>query len=280
MTTACEPAFTKLYWDQRRIRLEYTFVGVDSPVAPLIVFLHEGLGSLRLWRDFPNQLCAATRCRGLVYSRPGYGQSTPYPANQSWGSDFMHRQAYEVLPALLTKLGIDGSRERIYLFGHSDGASIAMLYASRYADLVNGMIVVAPHVMVEAVTVNSIKRLKETYDTGEIKVKFAAHHIDADATFDGWSQVWLDQEFLNWSIESELNKIQSPLLIVQGTKDEYGTVDQVNRIIQNLPNSEYVEIPGCGHAPHRTHPDALLSYSTLFIQTIVTRRPIPPGDRM
>ncbi|MXW47236.1 MAG: alpha/beta hydrolase [Gammaproteobacteria bacterium] len=280
MTTACEPAFTELYWDQRRIRLEYTFVGVDSPVAPLIVFLHEGLGSLRLWRDFPNQLCAATRCRGLVYSRPGYGQSTPYPANQCWGSDFMHRQAYEVLPALLTKLGIDGSRERIYLFGHSDGASIAMLYASRYADLVNGMIVVAPHVMVEAVTVNSIKRLKETYDTGEIKVKFAAHHIDADATFDGWSQVWLDQVFRNWSIESELNKIQSPLLIVQGTKDEYGTVDQVNRIIQNLPNSEYVEIPGCGHAPHRTHPDALLSYSTLFIQTIATRRPIPPSDRM
>ena len=269
--TAGEPAFTKLHWDQRSIRLEYTYVGVENPVAPLIVFLHEGLGSLRLWKDFPNRLCAATRCRGLVYSRPGYGQSTPYPANQYWGTDFMHRQAYEVLPALLTKLGIDGSRDRVYLFGHSDGASIAMLYASRYADLVNGLIVVAPHTMVETVTVNSIKKLKKTYATGNMKNKFAAHHIDADATFSGWSQVWLDQAFRSWSIESELHKIQSPLLIVQGTKDEYGTVDQVSRIIQNLPNSEYIEIPGCGHAPHRTHPDVLLNRSTQFIQRNSTK---------
>ena len=278
--TVCEPAFAKLHWDQRSIRLEYTFVGVDNPVAPLIVFLHEGLGSLRLWKDFPNRLCAATRCRGLVYSRPGYGQSTPYPTNEFWGTDFMHRQAYEVLPALLTKLGIDGSQDRIYLFGHSDGASIAMLYASRYADFVNGLIVVAPHIMVEAVTVNSIKRLKETYSTGEIKVKFAAHHIDVDATFSGWSQVWLDQVFRNWSIESELHKIQSPLLIVQGTKDEYGTVDQVSRIVQKLPNAEYFEIPGCGHAPHRTHPDVLLNCSTQFIQRNAPIDPFRPGDRI
>ena len=269
--TVCEPAFAKLHWDQRSIRLEYTFVGVDNPAAPLIVFLHEGLGSLRLWKDFPNRLCAATRCRGLVYSRPGYGQSTPYPANEFWGTDFMHRQAYEVLPALLAKLGIDGGRVRIYLFGHSDGASIAMLYASRYADLVNGLIVVAPHTMVEAVTVNSINRLKKTYATGDMKNKFAAHHIDADSTFSGWSKVWLDQAFRSWSIEAELHKIQSPLLIVQGTKDEYGTVDQVSRIIQKLPNSEYMEIPGCGHAPHRTHPDVLLRCSTQFIQRNSTK---------
>ncbi len=274
--TAGEPAFTKLYWDQRSIRLEYTCVGIENPVAPLIVFLHEGLGSLRLWKDFPNRLCAATRCRGLVYSRPGYGQSTPFPTNEFWGTDFMHRQAYEVLPALLTNLGIDGSRDQIYLFGHSDGASIALLYASRFADFVNGLIVVAPHIMVEAVTVNSINRLKKTYGTGDMKIKFSAHHIDANATFSGWSQVWLDQAFRSWSIESELHKIQSPLLIVQGTKDEYGTVGQVNSIIQKLPNSEYMEIPGCGHAPHRTHPDALLSRSTQFIQTIATKRPISP----
>ena len=277
--TVCEPAFVKLHWDQRSIRLEYTFVGVDNPAAPLIVFLHEGLGSLRLWKDFPNRLCAATRCRGLVYSRPGYGQSTPFPANAFWGTDFMHRQAYEVLPELLTKLGIDGSRNRIYLFGHSDGASIAMLYASRYADIVNGLIVVAPHTMVEAVTVKSINRLKKVYGTGDMKIKFAAHHIDADATFSGWSQVWLDQAFRSWSIESELHKIQSPLLIVQGTKDEYGTVDQVSRIVQMLPNAEHMEIPGCGHAPHRTHPDVLLSCSTQFFHTISTKRPIPPVDR-
>lgn len=269
--TACEPAFARLHWDQRNIRLEYTFVGVDNPVAPLIVFLHEGLGSLHLWKDFPNRLCAATRCRGLVYSRPGYGQSTPYPANEFWGTDFMHRQAYEVLPALLTKLGIDGSRDRVFLFGHSDGASIAMLYASRYADLVNGLIVVAPHIVVEAVTVKSIKRLKKTYATGDLKFKFSAHHVDADTTFSGWSQVWLDHAFRSWSIESELHKIQSPLLIVQGTKDEYGTVDQVSRIIQKLPNSEYLEIPDCGHAPHRTHPNVLLNCSTQFIQTITTK---------
>ena len=268
---ACEPAFAELHWDRRSIKLEYAFVGVENPAAPLIVFLHEGLGSLRLWKDFPNRLCAATRCRGLVYSRPGYGQSTPYPANEFWGTDFMHRQAYDVMPALLTKLGIYGSRDRIYLFGHSDGASIAMLYASRYADFVNGLMVVAPHVMVEAVTVNSIKRLKKSYGTSEMKTKIAAYHIDANSTFNGWSQVWLDQAFRSWSIESELKKIQSPLLIVQGTKDEYGTVDQVSRIIQKLPNSEYVEIPGCGHAPHRTHPDVLLSRSTQFIQTIAAK---------
>ena len=278
--TACEPAFARLHWDQRSIRLEYTFVGVDNPVAPLIVFLHEGLGSLRLWKDFPNRLCAATRCRGLVYSRPGYGQSTPYPANEFWGTDFMHRQAYEVLPALLTKLGIDGSRDPVFLFGYSDGASIAMLYASRYANFVNGLIVVAPHIVVEAVTVNSIKRLKKTYATGDLKIKFSDHHVDADTTFSGWSQVWLDQAFRSWSIESELHKIQSPLLIVQGTKDEYGTVDQVSRIIQKLPNSEYLEIPDCGHVPHRTHPDVLLNCSTQFIQTITTKRSIPPDDRI
>ncbi|MCG8620746.1 MAG: alpha/beta hydrolase, partial [Proteobacteria bacterium] len=178
--TSGKPAFTRLHWDQRSIRLEYTFVGVENPAAPLIIFLHEGLGSLRLWKEFPNQLCVATRCRGLVYSRPGYGQSTPYPANRFWGTDFMHRQAYEVLPAFLTKLGIDGNWDPVYLFGHSDGASIAMLYASRYADLVNGLIVVAPHIMVETVTVNSINRLKNNYATGDMKNKFAAHHIDAD----------------------------------------------------------------------------------------------------
>ena len=280
MTTACEPSFTKLHWDQRSIRLEYTFVGVENPDAPLIVFLHEGLGSLRLWKDFPNRLCAATRCRGLVYSRPGYGRSTPYPANKFWGIDFMHRQAYEVLPALLTKLGIDGSRDRIYLFGHSDGASIAMLYASRYADIVNGLIAVAPHIMVEEVTVKSIKRLKQTYGSSDMNIKFAAYHIDADATFNGWSQVWLDQAFRSWSIESELHNIQSPLLIVQGTTDEYGTSNQVSRIIQKLPKSEYTEIPGCGHAPHRTHPDVLLKCSTQFIQRNATKRPTPPGDRI
>ncbi len=276
MTTACEPAFTELHWDQRSVNLEYTFLEDENPVAPLIIFLHEGLGSLRLWKDFPRRLCAATRCRGLVYSRPGYGQSTPNPANAFWGIDFMHRQAYEVLPALLTKLGIDGKRDQIFLFGHSDGASIALLYAGRYADFVDGLIVVAPHVIVEADTVKSIKRLKETYGTSNMIDKFSAYHIDVDATFNGWSQVWLDQEFRSWSIESELHKIQSPLLIVQGTMDEYGTVDQVSRITQKVPNSEYMEIPSCGHAPHRTHPDVLLSCSTQFIQRNSTMRPTTP----
>ncbi len=261
-----QPDFIELNWNDRTVQIEYRFLGNADSDVPLIIFLHEGLGSLSQWRDFPSRLCKETECRGLVYSRPGYGHSTSFDGNEFWGTDFMHRQAYEVLPSFIAELNIDCANSRIWLFGHSDGASIALLYSAAFPDFVEGLIAVAPHIMVEEVTVKSIRRLKDTYHKNSFRKKFAAHHADPDSTFYGWTRVWLDPTFRSWSIESHLSDIRSPVLIIQGTDDEYGTINQVVGISSRLNNAMSVQIPDCGHAPHRTHPDALLTYSAQFMQ--------------
>lgn len=259
-------AFVQIDWAGRPVTIEHAWVGVDDPARPLIVFLHEGLGSVSMWRDFPQRLCAAANCRGLVYSRPGYGRSTPRAADEAWGTDFMHRQAIEVLPALLQALGIDTANEPPWLFGHSDGGSIALLHAANFPDRVAGSIVLAPHIEVEDVAVANITQARQAYLETDLRSRLARHHDDPDSAFWGWNDIWLHPAFRDWSIAAEIATIQSPLLAVQGLDDEYGTLEQIRGIARRLPQTRLLELPACGHSPHRDQADTLITAAAAFIE--------------
>ncbi len=253
--------FSDIDWDGRSVRIEHAFVGGSE--GPLLVFLHEGLGSLAMWKDFPERLCAAAGCRGLVYSRPGYGKSTPRAPDERWGVDFMHRQAFEVLPALLRALAVG---EPYWLFGHSDGGSIALLHAARFADQVLGAIVLAPHIFVEDLSVASIEQAKLAYERGELK-GLAKYHDDPDSAFWGWNRIWLDPAFRRWRIGPAVQQLRCPLLAVQGLDDEYGTLEQIRGIRRLAPHTQLLELPACGHSPHRDQPEALIEAATAFIHS-------------
>lgn len=226
--------------------------------GPPLVFLHEGLGSVSMWRGFPAALCERQGLRGLVYSRPGYGRSTPRRADERWAPDFLHRQA-ELLAELLAALGV---REPPWLFGHSDGGSIALLYASRHPTA--GCIVLAPHLFVEDVSVQSISEAREAYLTTDLRERLARHHDDVDSAFWGWSDIWLDARFREWRIDDEIATIRCPLLAVQGVDDEYGTLAQIRSLRDRVPQTELLELRDCGHSPHRDQPEALLSACAEF----------------
>ncbi len=260
-----EIRFAPIAWSGRPVRIEYQWVGGAAPSAPLIVFLHEGLGSLAMWREFPQALCDAARCRGLVYSRPGYGRSTPRAADEAWGTDFMHRQAFEVLPALLEALGVDAAAQPLWLFGHSDGGSIALLYAARHVGRLAGAIVVAPHIIVEDISVQSIAKARDVYLQTDFRQRLARYHDDPDSAFWGWNRVWQLAEFRHWSIEEEIKAIACPLLAVQGLDDEYGTLEQIRGIARCVAQTELLELPDCGHSPHRDQADALIAAARDFI---------------
>ncbi|MBL8349370.1 MAG: alpha/beta hydrolase [Burkholderiaceae bacterium] len=265
--------FVELDWAGRPVTIEHAWVGVDDATRPLIVFLHEGLGSLSMWRDFPQRLCEAANCRGLVYSRPGYGRSTPRAAEEAWGPDFMHRQAHEVLPSLLQALDIDTARHRPWLFGHSDGASIALLHAARFAQRVAGSIVLAPHTLVEDLSLASIEKARQAYRDTDLRERLARHHDDPDSAFWGWNDIWLLPQFRHWTIESEIATITGPLLAVQGLDDEYGTLEQIRGIARRVPQTQLLELRDCGHSPHRDQPAALITAATAFIQTHLGEKP-------
>ncbi len=254
----------------RSVRVEYQWVGADEqagqPSAPLIVFLHEGLGSLSLWKEFPRQLCDASGCRGLVYSRPGYGRSTPRAAGVAWGPDFLHRQAHEVLPALLATLHTDPATHRVWLFGHSDGASIALLYAARHSRRLAGAILLAPHISVEQRALASIEQARLAYLEGELRERLAKHHDDADSAFWGWNDIWLNPLFRSWSIEAEIASITCPVLAIQGVDDEYGTLEQIHGIARRLPATELLTLDQCRHSAHRDQPDAVIKAAMDFIR--------------
>lgn len=260
-------SFVDIDWRGRRVRIEHAFIAPERKAAPLVVFLHEGLGSVSMWRDFPQRLCDAAGVRGLVYSRPGYGRSTPRAAEEAWNLDFMHRQAHEVLPALLEALDIDAARDKPWLFGHSDGGSITLLYAARFPQAIAGAIVLAPHILVEALSVASIAKAKTAYETTDLKQRLAKHHDDPDSAFWGWNRIWLHPPFKQWSIEEEIAAIRCPLLAVQGLDDEYGTLEQIRGIARRVPHTELLELPACGHSPHRDQPDALIAAATRFIRS-------------
>ena len=257
-------AFVDVDWGGKRVRIEHAWVGSER--GPLLIFLHEGLGSLAMWKDFPATLCNALGARGLVYSRPGYGRSTPRDVEEAWDVDFLHRQADEVLPALLQALDIDVPRTRPWLFGHSDGASIALLYAARHSRHLAGAIVLAPHIMVEDLSIDSITQARTAFVETDMRQKLAKYHDDPDRAFWRWNRIWLHPPFREWSIEAEIATIACPLLAVQGLDDEYGTLEQIRGLARRVPGTRLLQLPDCGHSPHRDQPDALIAAVSDFFQ--------------
>ena len=265
-----DASFVDLDIGGRVRRLECAWIDAARADAPLIVFMHEGLGSLAMWKDFPQALCAAAGARGLVFSREGYGRSTPRPATEKWPVDFMHAQAEQVLPALFGQLGIV---EPPWLFGHSDGASIALLYAAAFPERVAGVVAVAAHVLVEAISVASIKSARESYVTTDLRQRLARYHDDPDSAFYGWNDIWLDPAFRAWNIEGRLPRICCPLLAVQGEDDEYGTMAQVDAIARSVAHAKIIKLPDCGHSPHRDRPAALVAAVVAFLREHIPVHP-------
>ncbi|WP_010466544.1 alpha/beta fold hydrolase [Acidovorax radicis] len=254
--------FAAIDWRGRSLQVEYQWIAPERRASPLMVFLHEGLGSVAMWKDFPYQLCEAGGFRGLVFSRPGYGRSTPRAPEEAWGVDFMHRQAQEVLPAFFGALGID---EPLWLFGHSDGASIALLYASIFPQSVSGLVLLAPHIFVEDVTIQNIEQARDAYQTTDLPGRLGRYHGDPDSAFWGWNRIWLDPAFRAWNIETELATVRAPVLAVQGLDDEYGTLAQIHGIAARVPGTQLLELPDCAHSPHRDRPEDVIAATIAFV---------------
>lgn len=240
-------------------RIEYeTFPGHRTG-APPIVLLHEGLGSVAMWRDFPSKLAAATGCAVTVYSRYGYGRSSPISGPH--GVDYMHREALDALPELRAALGL----AEPVIMGHSDGASIALIHAGAGRWPVKAVIVEAPHVFVEDISVKSIAAAKIAYATTDLRERLTRYHDDVDGAFRGWNDIWLAAEFRRWNIEDYLAGITCPVLAIQGADDEYGTLAQIAALERQVSGPvETVVLPGCGHSPHRTHEAATLAAIARF----------------
>ncbi|MDY7578412.1 alpha/beta hydrolase [Herbaspirillum sp. RTI4] len=262
MTTSEQPIrCAHIQWREREIALEYQWVGAEKSDYPVVVFLHEGLGSIALWKDFPQQFCAQHGLKGLVFSRYGYGNSTPRPADERFPVDFMHQQAREVLPLFFKEVGVTSP----WLFGHSDGGSIALLYAAFSPEQVSGIVVVAPHIFVEQMTVEAIAEARQAYLEQGLRGRIARYHTDVDSAFWGWNDVWLDPAFRSWDIEALLPAIRCPVLAVQGDQDEYGTMAQIQGIQQQVPHTVLSTLTGCGHSPHREQAEALSFIAANFI---------------
>ena len=245
--------------------LEYRMIGPAPEDAPTIVMLHEGLGSAGLWGDFPEKLQAATSTGVFVYSRAGYGASTP--AKLPRPLDYMHVEALEVLPRLLERIGF----RRGLLLGHSDGASIAAIYAGGAPDhRVRGVAMIAPHFVVEDVSVTSIAEIKLAYETTNLKTKLTRWHSDVDNAFYGWNDAWLDPKFRSWDISEYLAYIRVPVAILQGADDQYGTIRQIEIARQECYCPVDVTIlAGAGHSPHREAPEATLHAISEFADRIL-----------
>ena len=249
-------------------RIEYEFAGAAG-AAPVIVFLHEGLGSISMWRDFPSRIAHATGCKALVYSRYGYGNSAALTAPRR--ASFMHDEALQALPELLDKLQV----RRPILLGHSDGASIALICAGGSGLEFAGVVAMAPHVMVEDVCIRSIRQAKLSYESTNLRDKLARYHADPDSAFRGWNDIWLDAEFPNWNIEEYLPRIACPLLAIQGDDDEYGTMEQIERIGRLARDADLVKLKDCRHSPHRDQPEAVIEAVVRFADRTCTASGVP-----
>ena len=243
-------------------RLETMWIQPNAAASETIVMLHEGLGSIALWKDFPHRLAARTGCRVLVYSRYGHGNSAKLTEKRP--VDFMHHEGEVVLPQLLDKLDI----EQPILLGHSDGGSIALIFAGRYPGRVRALILEAPHVFVEDLSVTSIAAAKVAYLTTNFRNKLGIYHDDVDATFWGWNDIWLEPRFRSWNIEHYLETISCPVLCIQGEQDEYGTPAQVKAIAANIAGSQVIMLPNCAHSPHLDQRDATLETMAEFVASI------------
>lgn len=242
-------------------RLEtLSYVAADNPST--IVMLHEGLGSVSMWKDFPSKVAEATGYSVLVYSRYGHGKSDALCEPRR--VEFMHHEGIVVLPALLAQLEI----RRPILLGHSDGGSISLLYAAATAESLRALILEAPHVFVEDLTVQSIAKIGDVYRTTDLPAKLARHHDHPDEMFWGWNDIWLEPGFRAWNIEASLDAIRCPVLVIQGHEDEYGTMAQVAAIQRRIPHAETLALANCGHSPHRDQPAATLAAIADFIRKL------------
>ncbi|MGE5490554.1 MAG: alpha/beta fold hydrolase [Actinomycetota bacterium] len=242
------------------LRLEYRDYPAVEPGGPVLVLLHEGLGCVAMWRDFPEKLAARTGCRTIVWSRAGYGGSEPYAHARR--PDYMHIEAREALPALLAALDID----RPFLVGHSDGASIALIYAGSFPERPVGVVAMAPHEFVEEETLAGIRAAREVWATTDMAKKLGRYHKDPERVFFDWNDTWLSPAFRDWNIEEFLPAIRCPVLALQGHEDEYATMRQIDVIAEKVSGTELVKLRACGHSPHKDQPEAVLSALADFIQ--------------
>ena len=243
--------------------LDCLLIGTPSPGQPTLVLLHEGLGSISLWRDFPQQLAAATGAQTLVYSRQGNGHSSPLRGART--PRYMHEEASDVLPAVMQAFGI----EHPLLIGHSDGGSIALIHAGLYPGVARAVIAIAPHLFVEDITVTSIRAAKAAYETTDLRARLLRHHPNVDNTFHGWNDIWLHADFRAWNIEEYAARIACPVLAIQGVGDEYGTMRQIDRLAELVPGTRLEKLPACGHSPHRDQPERLLEVCRAFIDSVL-----------
>jgi pimeloyl-ACP methyl ester carboxylesterase len=248
-------------------RLEYERFGAGIRDSHTIVMLHEGLGSVSLWKGFPEQLARAARCNVLAYSRQGYGRSMP--VKEPRAVRYMHEEALIVLPRFLDALEIESP----ILFGHSDGASIALIHAGGSNRPVSGVIALAPHVLVEDLSVRSIAAAKIAYETTNLREKLTRYHHDVDGVFWGWNDIWLSAEFRAWNIEEYLPHITCPVLAIQGEDDEYGTMEQIRRIERAVDRLETLCLPECRHSPHRDQTERVLDAVGRWISTLDMMQP-------
>ena len=247
-------------------QIEVRRIPAVATACPPLVFLHEGVGCVSLWRDFPDSVARRLGAPALVYSRFGYGQSDGLTGSRQPG--FMHDEALHVLPELLDTLGIINP----ILIGHSDGASIALIHAASANRPVTAVVLMAPHVLVEACTIENIARVAETYETSDLKARLSRHHRHVDDAFHGWSRIWLDPRFRTWSLARECQTLTVPTLLIQGEDDEYGTLAQLDAIAEIAPGPvQRVVLSNCGHSPHRDQETAVLDAIAGFVaRTLAT----------
>lgn len=242
--------------------LEYVHLPACQPGRPPLVFLHEGLGSVGMWRNFPAQVAQATGCSALVWSRLGYGQSDPLPGRRT--PAYLHEEALLRLPALLRALGVD----RPILIGHSDGGSIALIHAAGYAPHLAGVVVLAPHEFVEEKALAGIRHAGEVYAKTDWPLRLGRFHRAPDAVFRAWHDTWLAPEFRAWDITDCLPRITCPLLAIQGKDDEYATMRQIECIAERAPDVELLELAACRHSPHRDQPQAVIAAISRFVDRV------------
>lgn len=243
-------------------RLEYVDIPAHHAQRPPLLFLHEGLGSVALWRDFPAQVAAATGCRTVVYSRYGFGRSSP--RREPYTPSFMHDEAFIILPEMRAKLAI----EHPVLIGHSTGASMALIHASMDKSDVAGLVLMAPLTFVEEFNLDSIRRAKDVYRTTDLREKLARYHDDVDDVFWGWNNIWLNPDFKSWRIEDDLPGIRCPMMAILGDDDEYSTpaqIEMIQRKAVHAASFDFLKLADCRHSPHRDQPAIVIEAITRFI---------------
>jgi pimeloyl-ACP methyl ester carboxylesterase len=243
------------------LKLEYRDYPATAEGRPTLLLLHEGLGCVAMWRHFPEKLAALTGCRLIVWSRAGYGGSEAYSEPRT--PRYMHREGEEMLPALLAALHV----EKPLLIGHSDGGSIALIFAGAFPEVPLGVAVMAPHEFVEDISLAGIRDARVAWETTDLPKKLGRyHHAQTERVFRDWNDIWLSPDYRDWNIESYLPKIRCPVLAIQGEEDEYATMRQIDVIAEQIPGTQLLKLAHCGHSPHRDQEAAVLDALAAFVR--------------